>query len=279
ARLLAESGLPLWAACAQLAQAVLAGRRGDTATATELAAQAERVLLTGGVPPLLAAPPPAGRRVTRAATRREGHLRRARRRCLGRARPPGAARGRRAQWPASPAGPGPAGPARAANRAARGGRAEQPGDRPAALPIASHRPQPPVPDLPQAGHHVTHRASSRRRRLPRSGVGHRLSDAAPTAGRALSAVGGSPLAQYGPAPPAQPGGPLGRRSPFGGRLVGRQQRRRTRPSRLKVRPKRPTRGVQGDRLIRYRLRRIPGAGLGSFSGPSSLAFCLPLGGD
>ena len=54
ARLLAESGLPLWAACAQLAQAVLAGRRGDTATATELAAQAEQVLLTGGVPPLLA---------------------------------------------------------------------------------------------------------------------------------------------------------------------------------------------------------------------------------
>ena len=54
ARLLAESGSPLWAACAQLVQAVLAGRRGDTATAAELAAQAERVLLTGGVPPLLA---------------------------------------------------------------------------------------------------------------------------------------------------------------------------------------------------------------------------------
>ncbi len=54
ARLLAESGLPLWAACAQLIQAVLAGRRGDSATATELAAQAERVLLAGGLPPLLA---------------------------------------------------------------------------------------------------------------------------------------------------------------------------------------------------------------------------------
>jgi DNA-binding CsgD family transcriptional regulator len=53
-RLLAESGLPLWAACAQLAQAVLAGRRGDTTTANDLAAQAERVLLMGGVPPLLA---------------------------------------------------------------------------------------------------------------------------------------------------------------------------------------------------------------------------------
>jgi hypothetical protein len=52
--LLAESGRPLWAACAQLTQAVLAGRRGDTTTATEPAAQAERVLLTGGVPPLLA---------------------------------------------------------------------------------------------------------------------------------------------------------------------------------------------------------------------------------
>lgn len=54
ARLLAENGLPLWAACAQLAQAMLAGRRGDTATAAELASQAERVLLAGGVPPLLA---------------------------------------------------------------------------------------------------------------------------------------------------------------------------------------------------------------------------------
>jgi len=53
-RLLAESGSPLWAACAQLVQAVLAGRRGDTTTATELAGQAERVLLTGGLPPLLA---------------------------------------------------------------------------------------------------------------------------------------------------------------------------------------------------------------------------------
>jgi DNA-binding NarL/FixJ family response regulator len=54
ARLLAESGRPLWAACAQLVQAVLAGRHGDTTTATELSAQAERVLLTEGLPPLLA---------------------------------------------------------------------------------------------------------------------------------------------------------------------------------------------------------------------------------
>ena len=53
-RLLAESGRPLWAACAQLAQAVLAGRRGDTVTAAELTAQAEQVLLMGGLPPLLA---------------------------------------------------------------------------------------------------------------------------------------------------------------------------------------------------------------------------------
>jgi DNA-binding CsgD family transcriptional regulator len=53
-RLLTESDLPLWAACAQLVQAVLATRRGDTAAADELTAQAERVLLMGGVPPLLA---------------------------------------------------------------------------------------------------------------------------------------------------------------------------------------------------------------------------------
>jgi DNA-binding CsgD family transcriptional regulator len=52
-RLLAESGRPLWVACAQLVQAVLAGRRGDPA-ATGLAAQAERVLLAGGLPPMLA---------------------------------------------------------------------------------------------------------------------------------------------------------------------------------------------------------------------------------
>jgi DNA-binding CsgD family transcriptional regulator len=54
ARLLGEGGRPLSVASAQLAQAVLAGRRGDTATATELAGQAERVLLMGGVPPVLA---------------------------------------------------------------------------------------------------------------------------------------------------------------------------------------------------------------------------------
>jgi DNA-binding CsgD family transcriptional regulator len=53
-RLLAEGGRPLWAACAQLVQAILAGRRGDITTAAELSAQAERVLLMGGVPPLLA---------------------------------------------------------------------------------------------------------------------------------------------------------------------------------------------------------------------------------
>jgi DNA-binding CsgD family transcriptional regulator len=54
ARLLAERGSPLWAACAQLVQAVLAGRRGDTTTATDLASRTERVLLTAGLPPLLA---------------------------------------------------------------------------------------------------------------------------------------------------------------------------------------------------------------------------------
>jgi DNA-binding CsgD family transcriptional regulator len=53
-KLEAESGQPLWAACAQLAQAVLAGRRGDTTAAAGLTAEAERVLLTGGLPQLLA---------------------------------------------------------------------------------------------------------------------------------------------------------------------------------------------------------------------------------
>jgi DNA-binding CsgD family transcriptional regulator len=54
ARLEAESGRPLWAACAELAQAILAGRRGDTTAAAGLTAKAERVLLTGGLNPLLA---------------------------------------------------------------------------------------------------------------------------------------------------------------------------------------------------------------------------------
>ena len=49
ARLLCEGGRPLSAACAQLVQAVLAGRRGDTAAA-DLAGQAERVLLMGACP-------------------------------------------------------------------------------------------------------------------------------------------------------------------------------------------------------------------------------------
>jgi DNA-binding CsgD family transcriptional regulator len=53
-RLEAESGRPLWAACARLAQAVLAGRRGDTTAAAGLTAEAERVLLTAGLPQLLA---------------------------------------------------------------------------------------------------------------------------------------------------------------------------------------------------------------------------------
>ena len=53
AQLLAENGRPLWVASAQLVQAVLAGRRGDTAAA-DLAAQAEQVLLAGGLRPLLA---------------------------------------------------------------------------------------------------------------------------------------------------------------------------------------------------------------------------------
>ena len=54
ARLLGEGGRWLSVASSQLAQAVLAGRRGDTVAAAELAGQAERVLLMGGVPPLLA---------------------------------------------------------------------------------------------------------------------------------------------------------------------------------------------------------------------------------
>ena len=297
ARLLAESGSPLWAACAQLVQAVLAGRRGDTTTAADLAAQAERVLLTAGVPPLLAqvqlargtaalgagrhdeayeqlarifdphdaayhpqlrawaladlAEAAAGGGYQEAARRHHAELTREaaaagspllraslavaapmlavgddaqalfdaafdadltawplhrarlqlahgmwlrRRQQAGESRaplraardtfdalgagagpgPPRAARRRRAQRPAGPVGAGPAGPARAADRAASRRRADQPGNRPAAVPIAPHRPQPPVPDLPEAGHHLARRAGSRRGRLSRFDVATRF---------------------------------------------------------------------------------------------------------
>ena len=65
-------------------------------------------------------------------------------------------------------------PQELANRAASRRRAEQPGDQPAAIPIAPHRPQPPVLDLPEAGHHIACRAGSRRGRLSRSGIGHQV---------------------------------------------------------------------------------------------------------
>ena len=52
-RLLAELGMVLFVPCAQLATALLAARRGDAASATALAADAERTLLFGGVTPLL----------------------------------------------------------------------------------------------------------------------------------------------------------------------------------------------------------------------------------
>jgi DNA-binding CsgD family transcriptional regulator len=53
-RLQTEVGNPVWAACAQAVLSMLAGRRGDAATATGLADQAEKVLVFAGVPPLLA---------------------------------------------------------------------------------------------------------------------------------------------------------------------------------------------------------------------------------
>ena len=53
-RLANETGQPRWAAVAQLAEAVLAGRRGETGTAEVLAAQAEQVLLPIGANPMLA---------------------------------------------------------------------------------------------------------------------------------------------------------------------------------------------------------------------------------
>ena len=53
-RVLAETGNQFWVTGAQLVLAVVAGRRGDVATAANLAGRAERVLLTAGVPPMLA---------------------------------------------------------------------------------------------------------------------------------------------------------------------------------------------------------------------------------
>lgn len=53
-RLFSETSQDLWAACAQLAMAAEAGRRGDTDRAETLAAAAERILLFAGLGPLLA---------------------------------------------------------------------------------------------------------------------------------------------------------------------------------------------------------------------------------
>ncbi|HEX6354856.1 ATP-binding protein [Actinophytocola sp.] len=53
-RLSIETDQPLWAAVAQLAMAVLAGRRGDADAAEDLAARAEQVLLPVGANPMLA---------------------------------------------------------------------------------------------------------------------------------------------------------------------------------------------------------------------------------
>jgi DNA-binding CsgD family transcriptional regulator len=53
-RLLAEAGMVLFVPCAQLATALLAARRGDVATAADLADEAERTLLFAGLSPLLA---------------------------------------------------------------------------------------------------------------------------------------------------------------------------------------------------------------------------------
>ncbi len=53
-QLFAETGQTLWAACAQLALAAVAGRRGDAARSETLTADAERTLLFAGLGPLLA---------------------------------------------------------------------------------------------------------------------------------------------------------------------------------------------------------------------------------
>jgi len=53
-RLSAETAQPVWAAAAQLAQAIVAGRRGLTVTAETLAADGERTLMQIGANPMLA---------------------------------------------------------------------------------------------------------------------------------------------------------------------------------------------------------------------------------
>jgi DNA-binding CsgD family transcriptional regulator len=52
--LFSETGQPLWAACAQLVTASVAGRRGDADRAETLTADSERTLLFAGLGPLLA---------------------------------------------------------------------------------------------------------------------------------------------------------------------------------------------------------------------------------
>ena len=135
-----------------------ASRRRSAATSTRWPFQRARLLLAYGQWLRRQRRVAESRAV---AARGARHLRRARLRAVERAGAPRAARIRRAQPAPRPRGARPADRAGAADRAARGGRAVEPRDRPAAVPLAPHDQHAPVPGVPEARDHVARRAERR----------------------------------------------------------------------------------------------------------------------
>ena len=113
-----------------------------------------------------AAPRTPARPGARTAPRSHRHVRRARRRPLGRARPPRAAGQRRDRSPPRPAHARRAHPARAPGRARRRRGPHDPRDRRKAVPLPQDRRPPPAERLPQARDRLPRRPHRRHFRTP-----------------------------------------------------------------------------------------------------------------
>ena len=165
--ILDATGAPLLQAGITYARAVLSDEEALFAAPVERVSADPRAAAAGlrGV----AAAPAAAGGLARAAAGRARGVRRARRRALGRAGAPGAAGVGRDVAPAHARGVGRADAAGAADRADGRGGPHEPRDRRAAVPLAPHDRQPPLPDLPEARGDVA-RGVARRSRLTQSKV-------------------------------------------------------------------------------------------------------------